>query len=51
MPRRVRRARKADEEDGKPITISQSEREAFDAELEERFARWTEAYADSKRYI
>ncbi|WFD43593.1 hypothetical protein MPSI1_002256 [Malassezia psittaci] len=46
MPRRVRRARKADEEDGKPITISQSEREAFEAELEERSARWTEAYAD-----
>lgn len=47
MPRRVRRARKSDDDDGDPITISQSEREAFDSELQVRVTRWAEAYSDS----
>ena len=47
MPRRVRRRRQQDDDDGEPITVSQSEREAFDAELSERVSRWSEAYSDS----
>lgn len=46
MPRRVRRPRK-DDDDGEPITISQSEQEAFDVELKDRVSRWSEAYSDS----
>ena len=47
MPRRVRRSRQQDDDEGEPITVSQSEREAFDAELADRVSRWSEAYSDS----
>lgn len=48
MPRRVRRApRKRKREDDAPAILA-SDRDAFEAELEERAVRWSDAYTESR---